>query len=60
MMTLGTDNATLTSLGVKLDGQWAYLARRLLYLYRLPTFDHQVRVAFNWMTRPFQEMMTGQ
>jgi NADH:ubiquinone reductase (non-electrogenic) len=60
MMTLGNDNATLTSLGVKLDGQWAYLARRLLYLYRLPTFDHQVRVAFNWITRPFQEMMTGQ
>ena len=60
MMTLGSDNATLTSLGVKLDGQMAYLARRLLYLYRLPTFDHQVRVAFNWITRPLQEMMTGQ
>jgi NADH dehydrogenase len=60
MMTLGDDNATLTSLGVKLDGQMAYLARRLLYLSRLPTFDHQVRVAFNWITRPLQEMMTGQ
>ncbi len=57
MMTLGIDNATLTGLGVTLDGQLAYLARRLVYLYRLPTFDHQVRVAFNWITQPLQEMM---
>lgn len=58
MMTLGTDEATLTGLGIKLEGQMAHLARRLIYLYRLPTFDHQVRVAFNWMTRPLQEMMS--
>ncbi|MDY7020337.1 MAG: NAD(P)/FAD-dependent oxidoreductase [Cyanobacteriota bacterium] len=58
MMTLGTDDATLTGLGLKLEGQMAHLARRLIYLYRLPTFDHQVRVAFNWMTRPLQEMIS--
>ncbi|ERT09529.1 pyridine nucleotide-disulfide oxidoreductase [Lyngbya aestuarii BL J] len=58
MMTLGTDDATLTGLGIKLEGQMAHLARRLIYLYRLPTLDHQVRVAFNWMTRPLQEMMS--
>ncbi|MGB3187945.1 MAG: NAD(P)/FAD-dependent oxidoreductase [Limnoraphis sp.] len=58
MMTLGTDDATLTGLGIKLEGQMAHLARRLIYLYRFPTLDHQVRVAFNWMTRPLQEMMS--
>ncbi|MEB3279748.1 MAG: NAD(P)/FAD-dependent oxidoreductase [Lyngbya sp.] len=59
MMTLGTDDATLTGLGIKLEGQMAHLARRLIYLYRFPTFDHQVRVAFNWITRPFQDMMSS-
>ncbi len=57
MMTLGIDNATLTGLGIQLNGQFAHLARRLMYLYRFPTLDHQVRVAFNWMTRPFQELI---
>ncbi|HAN74881.1 MAG TPA: FAD-dependent oxidoreductase [Planktothrix sp. UBA8402] len=57
MITLGTDNATLTGLGVKLDGQIAHLTRRLIYLYRFPTLDHQIRVAFNWMTRPLQDLL---
>jgi len=57
MMTLGIDNATLTGLGVKLDGPLAHLARRLIYLYRLPTFNHQVKVGFNWMTKPLQSAL---
>ncbi|MFM6189279.1 NAD(P)/FAD-dependent oxidoreductase, partial [Planktothrix sp.] len=57
MMTLGSDNATLSGLGVQLDGQWAHLARRLIYLYRFPTLEHQVRVAVNWMTRPVQNFL---
>ncbi|MEY3402111.1 MAG: hypothetical protein RLZZ86_1726, partial [Cyanobacteriota bacterium] len=44
MMALGIDNATLTGLGVQLDGSFAYLARRLAYLYRLPTLNHQLKV----------------
>ncbi len=32
MLSLGVDNATLTGLGIKLDGPLAYLARRLAYL----------------------------
>ncbi|MGC9524707.1 MAG: NAD(P)/FAD-dependent oxidoreductase [Limnospira sp.] len=58
MMTLGKDTATLAGLGLQLDGQLAHLARRLIYLYRLPTLEHQMRVAFNWMSRPLQELMT--
>ncbi|MBW4496997.1 MAG: NAD(P)/FAD-dependent oxidoreductase [Oscillatoria princeps RMCB-10] len=58
MMTLGIDSATLTGLGVKLDGPLANLVRRLTYLYRMPTFDHQLKVAFNWITQPLQEMLS--
>ncbi|MBD2296751.1 NAD(P)/FAD-dependent oxidoreductase [Anabaena sphaerica FACHB-251] len=52
MMALGIDNATLTGLGIKLDGSLAYIARRLAYLYRLPTLDHQLKVGFNWLVSP--------
>ena len=59
MMTLGTDNATLTGLGVKLDGSLAHVVRRLTYLYRMPTLDHQIRVGLNWITQPLQDLLTS-
>lgn len=59
MMTLGTDNATLSGLGVTLDGPLAHIARRLMYLYRLPTLEHQLKVGFNWMVEPFREFISG-
>ena len=52
MLALGADNATLSGLGVSLDGDLAYFARRLVYLYRLPTVEHQLNVALNWITNP--------
>lgn len=58
MMALGKDNATLTGLGIKLDGPLAYAARRLAYLYRLPTLDHQLKVGFNWLVRPIIETLS--
>ncbi len=57
MMALGKDNATLTGLGLKLDGTAAYLARRLVYLYRLPTIEHQIQVGLNWINRPVAEFL---
>jgi NADH dehydrogenase len=57
MMTLGTSRATLTGLGVQLDGELAHIARRLAYLYRMPTLSHQVRVGLNWMTKPLQALL---
>lgn len=57
MMTLGIDNATLTGLGVKLEGSLAAVARRLAYLYRMPTLDHQLKVGFNWLARPIIEIL---
>jgi demethylphylloquinone reductase len=59
MMTLGNDNAVLSGLGVQLDGPLAYLARRLVYLYRLPTLDHQLKVGFNWLTQPLVKLLSS-
>jgi NADH dehydrogenase len=58
MMALGTDRAVLSGLGIQLDGELAYLARRLVYLYRLPTLDHQLKVGFNWLTQPLVRLLT--
>jgi demethylphylloquinone reductase len=59
MITLGTESAAFSGLGIKLDGQLAYIARRLAYLYRLPTFDHQVKVGLNWIMRPIQDLFSS-
>lgn len=58
MMTLGIDNATLTGLGIKLEGPLAAVARRLAYLYRMPTLEHQLKVGFNWLARPIIETLS--
>ncbi|MBI4781355.1 MAG: NAD(P)/FAD-dependent oxidoreductase [Oscillatoriophycideae cyanobacterium NC_groundwater_1537_Pr4_S-0.65um_50_18] len=59
MMTLGKDNATLAGLGVKLDGSFAHIARRLAYLYRMPTLDHQIKVGLNWIMQPLRELLSA-
>ncbi|MBD2667479.1 FAD-dependent pyridine nucleotide-disulfide oxidoreductase [Richelia sinica FACHB-800] len=58
MIALGIDTATLTSLNIKLDGSLAYIARRLAYLYRLPTLNHQLKVGFNWLVRPLIDTLS--
>lgn len=58
MMTLGINEATLTGLGVQLNGTLAYLVRRFAYLNRMPTLNHQIRVGFNWLTRPIVTALT--
>lgn len=58
MMTLGIDSATFAGLGIKIDGSLAYVARRLAYLYRMPTLDHQLKVGFNWIVRPVLESLS--
>ncbi|MGH8002214.1 MAG: NAD(P)/FAD-dependent oxidoreductase [Brasilonema sp.] len=57
MMALGIDSATLTGLGIKLEGSLAYVVRRLAYLYRLPTLEHKLKVGFNWLARPLIETL---
>jgi NADH dehydrogenase len=60
MMTLGTDNATFAGLGVKLDGSFAYITRRLAYLYRMPTLEHKLKVGFNWIAQPLLDFVSGE
>ncbi|RMD67806.1 MAG: NAD(P)/FAD-dependent oxidoreductase, partial [Cyanobacteria bacterium J149] len=57
MLALGKDSATISGLGLSLGGGLGYLARRLIYLYRLPTFEHQIAVAMNWITSPLTQLM---
>ncbi|MFM7447732.1 MAG: NAD(P)/FAD-dependent oxidoreductase [Leptolyngbyaceae cyanobacterium] len=59
MMALGVNNATLTGLGLKLEGPFASSLRRLAYLYRMPTLDHQLRVGFNWVTQPVVDWLAS-
>jgi NADH:ubiquinone reductase (non-electrogenic) len=59
MMTLGENNATLTGMGIQLDGTIAHIARRLAYLNRMPTLRHQIRVGLNWLTKPIADALAG-
>lgn len=49
MLTLGKTNAAVNSLGdnLKIDGPIAAAARRLVYAFRMPTQDQQVRALFS-------------
>ena len=59
IMALGTNSAVLSSLGLKLEGSAAYIARRLIYLYRLPTLKHQLTVGLNWLTQPLVQLLSS-
>ncbi|MGY6529195.1 MAG: NAD(P)/FAD-dependent oxidoreductase [Cyanobacterium sp.] len=59
MIALGIDNATLSGLGISLDGGLAYLARRFVYLYRLPTAKHQLKVGLSWLSTPLVNFLSS-
>lgn len=60
MMVLGADNATVASpLGVEIEGQAAWVARRVAYLARLPTDGHRARVAASWAVNPLLQGMSS-
>lgn len=59
MLTLGENNATLSGLGIELDGNLAHIARRMVYLYRLPTWQHQLNVGVNWMLQPLLKLLAN-
>ncbi|BDA39993.1 NAD(P)/FAD-dependent oxidoreductase [Candidatus Atelocyanobacterium thalassae] len=58
MIVLGNNNAALFSFGIKLDGPLAYIARRLVYLYRLPTQKHQLIVGINSIVKPLFKILS--
>jgi len=57
MMTLGKDNATLAGLGITLEGNLAHVVRRLAYLSRMPTLEHQLKVGVSWIAKPLLDLV---
>ncbi len=57
ILSLGKNNATVTSMGVKVSGYPAYLMRRLVYLGRMPSANHRLTVGMNWITSPVVELL---
>ncbi len=60
MLSLGVDTAVISALGgLTLTGPLGYLVRRAAYLVRLPTLEHQLKVGWNWISRPlWQGLLT--
>ncbi|XP_020255923.1 alternative NAD(P)H-ubiquinone oxidoreductase C1, chloroplastic/mitochondrial isoform X2 [Asparagus officinalis] len=54
MMTLGRNDAAITPSfieGLTLEGPIGHTARKLAYLWRLPTDEHRVKVGISWLTK---------
>ncbi|MEI6427050.1 MAG: NAD(P)/FAD-dependent oxidoreductase [Pseudanabaena sp. ELA607] len=61
MMTLGMDDAAMSVLGkFTITGLPAQLARQMAYVLRMPTLNHQLKVASNWMLKPVISWLRGQ
>jgi demethylphylloquinone reductase len=54
MMTLGLEDSAITSFGFHLHGKLAHLIRCLVYLERMPTFNHKIKVLSNWFKKWFK------
>ncbi len=56
-ISLGIDGATASIFGkFSIDGLPAYTMRRLAYLLRMPTLQHQWKIGSHWLTKPLIEM----
>ncbi|KAG0476307.1 hypothetical protein HPP92_013148 [Vanilla planifolia] len=58
MMTLGTNDATIAPSfidGFTLDGPIAHVARKVVYLLRMPTDEHRLKVGMSWLTKSVVE-----
>lgn len=54
MMTLGRNDGAVTMSfvdGVTLEGPIGHTARKLAYLYRLPTNEHRLKVGLSWFAK---------
>ncbi len=56
-ISLGVDGATASIFGkFSIDGLPATAMRRLAYLLRMPTLQHQWKIGTHWLTKPLIEM----
>jgi demethylphylloquinone reductase len=51
MLTLGINSAVVSCFGICLKGKIGFLVRRWIYLLRLPTIHHQLKVTVAWCQR---------
>ncbi|PKA55468.1 NADH dehydrogenase C1, chloroplastic/mitochondrial [Apostasia shenzhenica] len=54
MMTLGRNDAAISPSfieGLTLDGPVGHTARKLAYLWRMPTDEHRLKVGISWLTK---------
>ncbi|NUN63984.1 NAD(P)/FAD-dependent oxidoreductase [Pseudanabaena biceps] len=57
-ISLGIDGATASIFGkFSIDGLPAHLMRRVSYLLRMPTFQHQWKLGIHWLTKPLVEIL---
>ena len=52
LLGLGINSGVASLFGVSVGGTPAYLLRRRIYLYRMPTAEHRLKVALNWASQP--------
>jgi NADH dehydrogenase len=50
MLTLGLREGLISSFGINLEGRLADIARRFVYILRLPTFSHRSKVLRHWVS----------
>jgi len=56
-ISLGIDGATASIFGkFSIDGLPAHVMRRLAYLLRMPTLQHQWKIGSHWLTKPLIEI----
>lgn len=54
MMTLGRNDGAISPSfidGLTLDGPIGHTARKLVYLWRMPTDEHRLKVGISWLTK---------
>jgi NADH dehydrogenase len=57
-ISLGIDGAIASIFGkFSIDGLPAHTIRRLAYLLRMPTIQHQWKIGTHWLTKPLIEML---
>ncbi|WP_055075730.1 NAD(P)/FAD-dependent oxidoreductase [Pseudanabaena sp. 'Roaring Creek'] len=57
-ISLGIDGATASIFGkFSIDGLPAQAMRRIAYLLRMPTLEHQWKIGTHWLTKPLIELL---
>jgi NADH dehydrogenase len=59
MLTLGKREGLISSFGINLEGRLADIARRFVYILRLPTLGHRSKVLESWIRNTLLKFSLG-